>query len=126
MKHSLLGRWERDNPFLKEELMMIAHNFDPCYGNRMLTRNQTHFSSKNVWYIYKRYINFTGKDEFNSWRVEVHPTDENKEKPSDQLHHEFEVMMPEEFLDGDLFFAENIRPYEEGSKKMKLRRKYFK
>ena len=118
-------RWERDNPLLKEELMMIAHNFDPGYGHRCFTRNQTHFGSKNSWYMYKRYIKMSGQDDFNSWRVEVHPTAENMDKPYANHHHVFEVFMPEEFLDGDLFMEENIKPHNENSEKMQLRQNYL-
>ena len=118
-------RWERDNPLLKEELMMVAHNFDPAFGFRCLTRNQTHYGSKNSWYMYKRYTITTDTDEFNSWRVEVHPTAENMDKPFSQPHHIFEVMMPEEFLNGDLFMEENIKPHDENSEKVKLRQKYL-
>lgn len=110
-------RWERDNPLLKEELMMIAHNYDPLYGSRMLTRNQTHFGSKNSWYAYKRFIISTGQDEDYSWRVEVHPTAENMDKPYSKAHHEFEVMMPEEFLDEDLFMKINTEPHPEADEK---------
>ena len=59
-------RWERDNEILKSELMMIAHNYDPAYGFRCLTRNSTHFGSQNSWYMYKRYIITTDTNEFNS------------------------------------------------------------
>ena len=117
--------WDRDNPLLKGELMMLAHNYDPLYGTRSLTRNSTHFGSQNAWYAYKRYIITTATNEFNSWRVEVHPTAENPEKPFSHAHHEFEVFMPEEFLDGDLFMAENIKPHEEGSKQSLLRQKHI-
>ena len=110
-------RWERDNPLLKEELMMIAHNYDPLYGSRMLTRNQTHFGSKNSWYAYKRFIISTGQDEDYSWRVEVHPTAENMDKPYSKAHHEFVVMMPEEFLDEDLFMKINTELRSEPDEK---------
>ena len=105
---------------------MIAHNYDPAYGFRCLTRNSTHFSSQNAWYMYKRYIITTDTNEFNSWRVEVHPTAENMEKPYAQPHHTFEVFMPEEFLDENLFMEENIKPHDETSEKMVLRQKYLK
>ena len=60
-------RWERDNPNLKEELMMIAYNIDPFMGK--LTFANSHeermrtvmFGSQNSWYFYKRYINYTGQ-----------------------------------------------------------------
>ena len=110
-------RWERDNPLLKEELMMIAHNYDPLYGSRMLTRNQTHFGSKNSWYAYKRFIISTGQDEDYSWRVEVHPTAENMDKPYSKAHHEFVVMLPEEFLDEDLFMKINTELRSEPDEK---------
>ena len=119
-------KWERDNEILKSELMMIAHNYDPAYGFRCLTRNSTHFSSQNAWYMYKRYIITTDTNEFNSWRIEVHPTAENMEKPFSQPHHTFEVMMPEEFLDDDLFMAENIKPHDDKSETMVLRQKHVK
>ena len=117
-------KWERDNEILKTELMMLAHNYDPAYGFRSLTRNSTHYGSQNSWYMYKRYIITTATNEFNSWRIEVHPTAENPEKPYAHAHHTFEVFMPEEFLDGDLFMAENIKPHEEGSKTTLLRQKH--
>ena len=115
-------RWERDNKVLKSEMMMIAHNFDPAFGFRCLTRNQTHFGSQNSWYMYKRYIIMSGQDEFNSWRIEVHPTAENMDKPYDHAHHTFEVFMPEEFTNNEIFMAENIRPHDDESETMSLRR----
>ena len=118
-------RWERDNPILKDEIMMIAHNCDPAFGKRMLTRNQTHFGSRNSWYMYKRYIITTAQDEFISWRIEVHPTAENTDKPYSNSHHEFEVFMPEEFLRDDLFMAENTKPHEEESTTTLLRQKHI-
>ena len=118
-------RWERDNKILKSELMMIAHNYDPAYGFRCLTRNSTHFGSQNSWYMYKRYVITTDTGVFNSWRVEVHPTAENPHKPFSHSHHTFEVMMPEEFLDDDLFMAENIKPHDEESETMSLRQKHL-
>ena len=118
-------RWERDNKILKSELMMIAHNYDPAYGFRCLTRNSTHFGSQNSWYMYKRYVITTDTGVFNSLRVEVHPTAENPEKPFAHSHHTFEVMMPEEFLDDDLFMAENIKPHDEESETMSLRQKHL-
>ena len=56
-----------------------------------------------------RNFKYTGQDEYISWIVEVHPTAENKDKPYHKPHHIFEVMMPEEFLNGELFMAENIK-----------------
>ena len=118
-------KWERDNEILKTELMMLAHNYDPAYGFRSLTRNSTHFGSQNSWYMYKRYVITTATGEFNSWRVEVHPTAENPHKPFSHSHHTFEVMMPEEFLDEDLFMAENIKPHDDESETMALRQKFI-
>ena len=101
--------WERDNPILKGELMCIAHNFDPLYGYRHLTRNATNYGSKNSWYTYMRTVKVEKQDVFNSWIIEVHPTAENTEKPFHKPHHIFKVMMPREFLDGDKFMELNIQ-----------------
>ena len=106
-------RWERDNPILKMELMAIAHNYEPLFGNRILTRNATNYMSQNSWYSYMRTIQYTDQDVYNSWKIEVHPTAENPDKPYARPHHIFEVMMPEEFLNGDIFMAINIRPHDE-------------
>jgi len=118
-------RWKRDNPILKQELMQIAHNYDPLFEYRHLTRNATNFGSKNSWYTYMRTFKYTGQDEYTSWIVEVHPTAENKDKPYHKPHHTFEVMMPEEFLNGELFMAENIKPHWEGSKTTLLRQRHI-
>ena len=93
-------RWERDNPNLKEELMMIAYNIDPFMGK--LTFANSHeermrtgmFGSQNSWYFYKRYINYTGQGIYNSWNVLLHPTGENPDRPYAQPHQIFEVLMP--------------------------------
>ena len=87
-------RWERDDPNLKNELMMIAHNFDPFMGH-VVRGVTTHFGSQNSWYHYKRYIIWNRQNESNSWLVELHPTAENLDKPFAQAHHRFEVIMPE-------------------------------
>ena len=105
--------WERDNPIMKEELLYIAHNHDPLYGYRHLTRNATNFGSKNAWYTYMRTLKYKGQDDYISWNIEVHPTAENTDKPFHKSHHIFEIMMPEEFLNDELFMAENIRPSDE-------------
>ena len=39
--------WERDEPKIKEELMMIAHNINPYSGKRMITRNVINWQSRN-------------------------------------------------------------------------------
>ena len=106
-------RWERDNPILKMELMAIAHNYEPLFGNRILTRNATNYMSQNSWYSYMRTIKYIEQDVYNSWKIEVHPTAENPDKPYHHPHHIFEVMMPEEFLNGDIFMAINVEPHDE-------------
>ena len=110
-------RWERDNPILKMELMAIAHNYEPLFGNRILTRNATNYMSQNSWYSYMRTIQYTDQDVYNSWKIEVHPTAENPDKPYARPHHIFEVMMPEEFLNGDIFMAINVRPKDDPEEK---------
>jgi len=110
-------RWDRDNPILRTELISIAHNYDPCYGYRHLTRNITNFGSQNSWYTYMRTILYTEQNVYNAWKIEVHPTAENRDKPFHSPHHIFEVMMPEEFLDGDIFMALNTKPYEDGEER---------
>jgi len=104
--------WERNDPILKTELMAVAHNHDPLYGYRYLTRNITNFGSQNSWYTYMRTILYTEQGVYNSWKIEVHPTAENSDKPFHKPHHIFEVMMPEEFLNDEIFTADNIRPYD--------------
>jgi hypothetical protein len=110
-------RWERDNPILKIELMAITHNYDPLHGYRHLTRNATNFGSKNAWYTYMRTIKYFGQDNFFSWTLEVHPTAENTDKPFHKPHHIFEIMMPEEFLDGEKFMALNVEPKGDSEEK---------
>ena len=109
-------RWERDNSILKQELLQIAHNYDPLFGYRHLTRNSTNFGSQNSWYTYMRTFKYTGQDAYTSWNIEVHPTAENEDKPFHKPHHIFDVMMPEEFLNGDRFMAENTRSHVEGER----------
>ena len=46
-------RWERDDKMLKEELMMIVHNFDPLMGIPRMKKS-THYGSQNAWYHYKK------------------------------------------------------------------------
>ena len=110
-------RWERDNLILKMELMAIAHNYEPLFGNRILTRNATNYMSQNAWYSYMRTIQYTDQDVYDSWKIEVHPTAENPDKPYARPHHIFEVMMPEEFLNGDIFMAINVRPKDDPEEK---------
>ena len=110
-------RWERDNLILKMELMAIAHNYEPLFGNRILTRNATNYMSQNAWYSYMRTIQYTDQDVYDSWKIEVHPTAENPDKPYARPHHIFEVMMPEEFLNGDIFMAINVKPKDDPEEK---------
>ena len=42
-KYKYRERWERNNLILKSELMAIAHNYDPLFGNRLFTRNVTNY-----------------------------------------------------------------------------------
>ena len=91
--------WERDDPRLKEELMMIAHNIIPYSGRRMITRNANNFTSRNSLYRYNRII----KDDKN-WLVEVHlRSADYYDKPK----YTFEIVMPEEFLDEGIFMKIN-------------------
>ena len=92
--------WERDNPLLKEELMMISYNIDPYSGKRMLTRNASNFTSRNSLYRYSRKLN-----DDKTWVVEMHL---RSAEPYDKPLQRFEVMMPEEFLDSNLFMKINI------------------
>ena len=95
--------WERDDPKFREELMMIAHNINPYSGKRMITRNVINWQSRNARYTYRR----TTKNE-TTWTVGVHPTELNAESYYADPIHEFEVKMPQEFLDLDLFMKLNI------------------
>ena len=112
-KYKYRERWELDNPILKMELMTIAHNYEPLFGHRVFTSNATNFMSQNAWYSYMRTIKYIEQDVYNSWKIEVHPTAENPDKPFHHPHHIFEVMMPEEFLDEAIFMAINVKPHDE-------------
>ena len=92
--------WERDDPLLKEELMMISYNIDPYSGMRMLTRNASNFTSRNSLYCYSRKLN-----DDKTWIVEMHLRSAN---PYDKPKHTFEVVMPIEFLDEGIFMKINI------------------
>ena len=93
--------WEKDNPILKQELVDIAHNYCPKFGNRHLTKNSFNYLSKNAWYKYERKFN---PENSQSWIIYVIPTEEN---PSDIIY-EFEVFMPEEFLNDVIFMKINV------------------
>ena len=105
-------RWERNNPILKSELMAVAHNYEPLFGNRLFTRNVTNFMSQNAWYSYMRTIKYIEQDVYNSWKIEVHPNAQNPDKQYHHPHHIFEVMMPEEFLNRDIFMAINVETHD--------------
>ena len=92
--------WERDNPLLKEELMMISYNIDPYSGKRMLTRNASNFTSRNSLYRYSRKLN-----DDKTWVVEMHL---RLAEPYDKPLQRFEVVMPEEFLNESIFMKINI------------------
>ena len=111
--------WDRDNPILRQELLQIAHNYDPLHGYRHITRNATNFGSQNSWYTYMRTLRFDFNPNLweertsSSWNIEVHPTAENTDKPFHKPHHIFVVMMPEEFLNDEIFMAENTKEHDE-------------
>ena len=102
-------RWERDNPIMKQELADIAHNFSPLYGYRHLTKKAVNYASKNSWYQYQRHIEHKKDGSYSHWRVEVFPTAENPDKPLEQPHHIFKVVMPEEFLNDKIFYKNNLK-----------------
>ena len=95
--------WERDDPRIREELMMISYNINPYSGKRMITRNVINWQSRNARYTYRR----TTKNE-TTWTVGVYPTELNAESYYADPIHEFEVIMPQEFLDLDLFERLNL------------------
>ena len=96
--------WERDDPKIKEELMMIAHNIDPYSGIRIITRNAINWQSRNSRYTYMRIRQSTN---LNSWTIELRPATLDAETYYDPPKYSYEVMMPEEFLDSDLFMRIN-------------------
>ena len=75
-------RWERDDKMLKEELMMIVHNFDPLMGIPRMKKS-THYGSQNAWYHYKKQINGT---------IEVWSTAENLQYPYQKPQFIFEIL----------------------------------
>ena len=100
--HQFDEEWERDDPRIKEELTMISHNIDPYSGNRMITRNSINWQSRNSRYTYRR----TKKDE-RTWVVEVYPNEMDAETYYDDPIYSYEMVMPKEFLDQDLFMKLN-------------------
>lgn len=96
--HQFDEEWGRDDPKIKEELMMIAHNIDPYSGNRMITRNAFNWQSRNSRYTYRR----TKKNE-TTWIVGVYPNEMDAETYYDDPIYSYEIIMPKEFLDHNLF-----------------------
>ena len=94
--------WERDDPKFKEELMMISLNINAYSNKRMITRNAVNWQSRNSRYTYRRVI----KDN-TTWTIGVYPNEMIVETYYDDPIYQFEVMMPEEFLDEDLFMKLN-------------------
>ena len=90
--------WERGDTRFLEEIKMITHNIDPYSGKRMITRNAIVWQSRNSLYWYRRTINNNA-----SWLIEVRCTEKYQKEP----YYIFEVMMPDEFLDEDLFMKLN-------------------
>ena len=108
-------RWERDNPNLKEELMMINCCFDPLMGIERMVKS-THYGSRNAWYHYKKtrtkkkklkenlsdsLIRMSGKEPKPTKgkitdhppvvdMIEVWPSGENMDKPYVKPHYVFE------------------------------------
>ena len=93
----------RDDPKIKEELMMISHNIDPYSGNRMITRNAFNWQSRNSRYTYRR----TKKNE-TTWIVGVYPNEMDAETYYDDPIYSYEIIMPKEFLEHNLFEKINI------------------
>ena len=91
-------KWERDDWRFLEEIKMITHNIIPYSGKRMITRNAVNWQSQNPLYWYSRIINSNV-----SWLIEVRCTEDYQREP----YYTFEVMMPNEFLDQDLFMKLN-------------------
>mgnify|MGYP001381706608 CR=1 FL=1 len=100
--------WEHDDPKIKEELMMIAHNIDPYSGNRIITKNTINWESRNSLYTYRRTINDAPDDNPPSWVVGLHPSGMSADTYYDPPKYEYTVMMPEEFLNTELFMKINI------------------
>ncbi len=94
--------WERDDPEFKEELMMISMNINPYSNKRMITRNAVNWQSRNSRYTYRR----TKKNE-TTWIVGVYPNEIIAETYYDDPIYQFEVMMPNQFLDSDAFMRIN-------------------
>ena len=87
-KYLFHEKWDRNNHNLKEEIMMVMHNFDPLMGIGRMEKS-THYGSRNAWYHYKKSV-----DKIILFKVsniiEVWPTAENMDKPYVKPHHVFE------------------------------------
>ena len=75
-------RWDRNNPNLKEELMMIMYNEDPLMRKARMEKS-THYGSRNAWYHYKKVR--------DRRVIEVWATGENMDKPYSRPHFVFKV-----------------------------------
>ena len=87
-------RWERDNPEIKEELMLLAQHIDPLTGHDC-TDKGTHFLSRNSWYSWKRFDITISTGVSSSWSMQLFPTAENPHRPFERYHMKFEVSKPE-------------------------------
>ena len=99
--------WDREDPRIKEELMMVAHNIDPYSGNRIVTRNPINWQSRNFRYTYRRTINDVSNDNPPSWTVGLYSSDLSAETYYNPPKYEYTVLMPEEFLNLELFMKIN-------------------
>ena len=86
--------WERDNPRLKNELMMIANGYDPFENTFVDNPRVVGFSSQNAYYQYKRTPLWVETGKFYSWQILLHPTAENPNPPWAEPHEIFEVFLP--------------------------------
>ena len=105
--HQFDEEWERDDPRIKEELMMLSHNIDPYSGNRIVTRNPINWQSRNSRYTYRRNLNDASDDNPSSWTVGLYYSDLSAETYYDPPKYEYRVLMPEEFLSTELFMKIN-------------------
>ncbi len=86
--------WERDNPRLKNELMMIANGYDPFENRYTDDFREVNFGSQNAFYQYKRTPIWVATGEFYYWQVLLHPTAENPDPPYAQSHQRFDISIP--------------------------------
>jgi len=95
--------WERDDPKIKDELMLISHNIDPYSGNRVLTKNAINWQSRNSLYTYRR-----NKINEITWEIGLYPVGLTADTYYNDPKYKYEVVIPEEFLNDDLFMKKNI------------------